>query len=210
MFTGLIEEVGVVRSLFSMTRLGGKKAASLTISAPRMSLELKPGDSVAVNGACQTIVRKDASSFTVECLAETLEKTTLGSFQPGQKVNLERAMQLGGRLDGHLVQGHVSEKGLLVAVENSGANRYLTIRLSDAAAGLVIPEGSIALDGISLTIAAINRNEITVNVIPHTWEHTALQGLKAGGQVNIETDMIGRYIARHSKLFSGGAVYAGY
>lgn len=203
MFTGLIEEVGRVRAFTPLGNTAEKKSARLTLAAPEISGSLKPGDSVALNGVCQTVIFCKSSSFSVECLGETLEKTNLGNLRPGRKVNLERALQWGSRLDGHMVQGHVSERGRLVDLNKRGNNRYIRIALSNAAAGLCIEEGSLAVDGISLTISSIEKNEVELNIIPHSWEKTNLSQLKRGDVVNIETDMVGRYIARLNQ-FRGG------
>ncbi|AHC13940.1 riboflavin synthase [Salinispira pacifica] len=201
MFTGLIEELGVMQSLTSIGSAGGDKAMRLRISAPGIAPELKIGDSVAVNGACQTVTECSSGDFTVECLGETLTKTNLGSLSRGQAVNLERALRMGDRFDGHMVQGHVNETASVVSIEQRGTNRYLKVLLSDQAAAMCIPEGSIAIDGISLTIALLypprsGHQALAVNVIPHTWENTSLKHLSQGSRVNIETDMIGRYVAR--------------
>lgn len=200
MFTGLIEETGRVKTFSPQGSVSGKKAARLTLLAPKISSSLKIGDSVAINGVCQTVVACNSSGFTVECLGETLEKTNLGSLRSGLRVNLERALQWGSRLDGHMVQGHISEQGRLVSVKKMGNNRYIRIALSDSTAGLCIKEGSVAVDGISLTISSIEKNEIILNIIPQSWKESTLADLKPGRRVNIETDMIGRYVARLVKL----------
>ncbi|HEX7072400.1 MAG TPA: riboflavin synthase [Rhodothermales bacterium] len=191
MFTGIIEEVGRVRDVRS---LGG--GIALRIGA-RFAPELRVDQSVAVNGACQTVVAVDGDAFEVVAIEETLRKTNLGSLRPGAAVNLERAMRPGDRLDGHFVQGHVDATGTIVSIEPEATSRLYTIRIPESFAANVIPVGSIALDGVSLTIARLQDAEVTVAIIPYTLEHTTIRDAwKPGTAVNLEFDLIGKYVAR--------------
>lgn len=188
MFTGIIEEVG---RLVSIRDLGGGRRLTLEASfAP----ELRPDQSVAVNGACQTVVAVQGKTFDVVAVEETLRKTTLSSLQAGSPVNLERALQPTGRLDGHFVQGHVDATGVVTSVEAELTNWLYRIRFEDRFAPYVIPVGSIALDGISLTVARLDYNELTVAIIPHTYEHTTISTWQTNTPVNLEFDMIGKYV----------------
>lgn len=191
MFTGIIEEVGeVVR----VDDLGGGKR--LTIRAA-MSGEVRVDESVAVNGACQTVVAHDRRTFSVVAIEETLRKTALGQLRTGTPVNLERAMQLGARLDGHLVQGHVDGLGVITGVEQETSSWRYTVRFPEAFAPYLIPVGSITVDGISLTVARLADHTFTVAIIPHTYEHTNVPTWQVGSRVNLEFDLIGKYVARH-------------
>lgn len=190
MFTGIIEEIGRV---VAVQDLGGGKRLTL---AGRMAPELYIDQSVAVNGACQTVVAVQGNTFDVIAVEETLRKTTLGSFRAGTPVNLERAMQPTGRLDGHFVQGHVDATGTVVRVEAEATSWRYRIRFAEQFAPYVIPVGSIALDGISLTVARLDGNELTVAIIPHTYENTIIPQWQVGGAVNLEFDLIGKYVAR--------------
>lgn len=192
MFTGLIEEIGRVAAVRP-----GSHSAVLTISAD-LADQLRPGDSVAVSGACQTVtaVRPGrTSTFTVEAQAATLEKTTLGSLRPGTPVNLERALAVGDRLDGHFVQGHINGTAPVTALHRNRSNVHLSLTLSPQLLAACRPEGSLTVDGVSLTIAQILSSRITLSIIPHTFTHTTLQNQKPGSQVNIETDILLRRTA---------------
>ncbi len=194
MFTGIIEEVGTLAAVHDLG--GGRR---LTVAA-RMAPELRPDQSVAVNGVCQTVVAVHGDAFDVVAVEETLRKTTFGSFAPGTPVNLERAMRPDARLDGHLVQGHVDATGTVVAVEPQTTGRHYRIRFDAAFAPYVIPVGSIALDGISLTVARLAEDELTVAVIPHTYDLTNVRSWHPGTPVNMEFDLIGKYVARWLSL----------
>ncbi len=191
MFTGIVEEIGIVRSV---TRGGDRArieiASSVAVEGTRL------GDSIAVDGACQTVVALSPASFTVEALAETLRKTTLGSLRAGSRVHLERALSLSARLGGHLVQGHVNGKGTVRELRRAGENVYLSIALSPKLERYCIAEGSIAVDGVSLTICALGPGWVEVNLIPHTAASTLLGEKKRGGEVNIENDPIAKYVER--------------
>ncbi len=191
MFTGLVLEVGRVAGL---SRSAGKVA--IEVEAPKLASGFAIGDSVAIDGVCQTVTHRSEQSFTVEALAETMKKTTLGGLTRGAYVNLEPAVTASTPLGGHFVQGHVNGTGTVLAVEREYENVYMRVELPPDLVRYCVPEGSIAIDGVSLTIARLADAVITVNVIPHTWEHTALRERAAGDAVNLETDIIARYVER--------------
>lgn len=191
MFTGIIEELGVVTRV---TRKGG--GVLLTVRAPNSASELSVDDSISISGVCQTVIDKSATEFTVEAVEETLRKTTLGTLDQGEQVNLELAMRLNDRLGGHLVLGHVDGVGTVVSVEEQASSWLFQIELPKEFLHYVIAVGSIAIDGVSLTIARIEGSRATVSIIPHTFEHTTFRFLKAGMKVNIEFDLVGKYIER--------------
>lgn len=191
MFTGLIQEIGkVVR--FEQFGAGRR----LTISAPGSAAELNVNDSIAVNGCCLTVVAKGDAEFSVEAVEETLKKTTIGMLSTGAPVNLELAMKLDARLGGHLVLGHVDGVGVVKTVKSIESSWLFTIGVPEEFLHYVIPVGSIAIDGVSLTVARILGEDVTVSIIPHTFEKTIFQYLKTGSLVNIEFDLIGKYVER--------------
>lgn len=194
MFTGIIEEVGEVVTV--VERQGGRH---LTIAA-EMAPALRPDVSVAVSGACQTVVDVREAVFSVVAVEETLRKTNFGALAPGARVNLERAMQPTGRLDGHFVQGHVDATGTVLGVEEEGSSWLYRIGFDGRFAPYVIPVGSIAVDGISLTVARLDENVLTVAIIPHTYEHTTVPSWTSGTEVNLEFDLIGKYVVRALEL----------
>ncbi len=198
MFTGIIEEVGKIAAVRDLG--GGRR---LTIEA-RMSPELRPDQSVSVNGVCQTVVAVEAGTFDVVAVEETLRKTTFGSLAAGRPVNLERAMQPTGRLDGHFVQGHVDATGTVTAVEKEQTNWLYRVRFDPQFAPYLIPVGSISLDGISLTIARLDETELTVAIIPHTYENTIINTWQPGTRINLEFDMIGKYVVGGLSRQGGG------
>lgn len=151
-------------------------------------------ESVSVSGACQTVVAQDARTFDVVAIEETLAKTNLGSLKPGAAVNLERAMKIGGRLDGHLVQGHVDATGTVVEAQSLETSWLYTIEFADRFRPYVIPVGSICLDGIGLTVAKLDQGRLTVAIIPHTWENTTVRDWAVGTSLNLEFDMVGKYV----------------
>ncbi|MEM8487536.1 MAG: riboflavin synthase [Bacteroidota bacterium] len=190
MFTGIIEEVG---HLVDVVPFGGGRKLIIRAS---FADQLKPDESVAVNGACQTVVAADASTFEVVAIEETLRKTTFGSFAAGMPVNLERAMPMNGRLDGHFVLGHVDATGTVVSVEQEETNWLMRVSFAPEYEAYIIPVGSVTIDGISLTVARLEGNELTVAIIPHTYTHTNVSTWKPGDAVNLEFDMIGKYVVR--------------
>jgi len=192
MFTGIVEEVGTVARV--ETRGDTRE---ITIRAPGMAPDLGQGDSVAIDGACQTVVRTTADSFLVQSIGTTLSRTVAGHYRVGSRVNLERAMILGSRLDGHLVQGHVDAVGELAAVSESGGFRLMDFGVPSDVWGQTILHGSIAINGISLTVNALREPDgVQIGIIEHTWEHTNLKDLRPGDPVNLEGDLIGKYVGR--------------
>jgi riboflavin synthase len=190
-FTGIIGETGRVAGV---VREGG--GIRLTVEAPSSAAELHVNDSVSVNGACQTVVARTARTFTVQAVEETLSKTTLGEFAPGTEVNLELPVRLNERLGGHLVLGHVDCVGTVAGVEVKESSHMVRISFPAPFAKYVIPVGSIAVDGISLTVASAGENEFAVAVIPHTLSKTTLSHARKGMHVNLEFDVIGKYVER--------------
>ncbi|NOX36969.1 MAG: riboflavin synthase [Calditrichaeota bacterium] len=189
MFTGLVEEVGTIVQLTSIP--GG---IELTISADTVLSDLAIGDSIAVDGVCLTVIRRTENAFTVQAVGETLEKTTFSQLRMGQKVNLERALQVGSRLGGHFVQGHVNATAPITRWQKRGENFYLEIEIPASLRKYVILEGSICIDGISLTVARLEGNRVGINIIPHTASVTNLSHKKVGDLVNVEVDLIAKYI----------------
>jgi len=195
MFTGLIENVG---------RVGGisRTAAGLRIAIQTdMAGDLADGESVSVNGVCLTVSQRDATGFSADIGPETARVTTLGRVQAEQPVNLERAMAANGRFGGHLVQGHVDGIGTIRDVRVEGDARWLKVAFPPELAPFFVPKGSVALDGVSLTVAALGPDDFDVMIIPFTWGHTNLSGLQAGSPVNLECDVVGKYVARAAQLF---------
>jgi riboflavin synthase len=188
-FTGLVEEAGRVAEV-RPTEAG----ARLVIAASGVVEGLGLGDSVAVNGACLTAVEVTGDGFAVDCVAETLRRTTLGSLAPGDRVNLERPMRLGDRLDGHLVQGHVDGVGTVRAVRVEGESAVLEIAPPAPLLRYVVEKGSVAVDGVSLTVAERLPDAFTVALIPHTMAVTTLGGQAAGRPVNLEVDVVAKYV----------------
>lgn len=192
MFTGLVEEIGTMRR---MTRQG--QAMVLTIGASKVLEGVKLGDSIAVNGVCLTVIAFDGSSMTVDVMPETFRKTTLRQLAIGSPINLERAMQAGGRFGGHIVQGHVDGVGTIVS--RKPEDNAIVFRIQPERPELmkyVISHGSITLDGISLTVVHAAEDYFTVSIIPHTLEQTILRHKQPGESVNIECDVLGKYIER--------------
>ena len=192
MFTGLVEQMGEVVS---------REGARLVVS-PRTALTgTDPGSSLAVNGVCLTIAERGRAGLHFDLGPETLDRTALGDLGPGDDVNLERPLSLGGPVGGHLVQGHVDGVGVVTAMMREGETARLRIEWQGAALeALLIPQGSVAVDGVSLTVADLGRRAFEIMVIPHTLSHTTLGRLKAGKRVNLEMDMIGKYVQRFLSL----------
>jgi riboflavin synthase len=188
MFTGLIEAHGTVVSLDA-----GKGQARLALAIPFAS-ELALGDSVAVNGCCLTVAAIDGDHIAFDLLAQTLDVTSLGALASGMVVNLERAMKAGDRFGGHFVQGHVDEVGNIRGIEARGQDHVVDVELPDAIARLCIEKGSLAVDGISLTIASLKGSIATFWITPHTWEHTNLHAAMIGQRVNLEADMLAKHV----------------
>ncbi|MDM7926232.1 MAG: riboflavin synthase [bacterium] len=191
MFTGLVEEIGTVRRI-----LPGRDSVRIRIQAPRLAPELRTGDSVAVDGVCLTLTETQGDDFEATAVSQTLKQSTLGRLRTGERVNLERALALGDRLGGHLVQGHVDGVGSVVSVRPKGDSRMITVRIPAGLMRQVAERGSVALNGVSLTVALLERERITVSVIPHTFENTTLKELAPGSRVNVETDLFAKYAER--------------
>ena len=192
MFSGIIEEVGSIATV--REREGAKE---FQIRCPGIIEGLGPGDSVSVDGACQTVVSVVDDAFTVESIGTTLSRTIMGDYRIGSPVNLERAMLLGERLHGHLVQGHVDGVGEHVSTRKAGDFWLLDFRIPDLVSAVTILHGSIAINGISLTVNALaSANQCQVGIIPFTWEHTNLKVLRPGDKVNLEGDLIGKYVGK--------------
>ncbi len=200
MFTGLIEDVGNVRA---MRR--GSRQARLCVATALPQDEIAMGDSIAVNGVCVTVVEQDSDSFSADVSPETLDCTNLGQLTPGAAVNLERALRLSDRLGGHLVSGHVDDVALVAARRADGNAVRFTFELAPAALRYVAAKGSVAVDGVSLTVNEVGTHSFTVAVIPHSLAQTTLKHLAVGDRVNIETDLLARYVER----LLGGADVSG-
>lgn len=190
MFTGIIETLGTVTSIDD-----GGDSSRLTIRGD-VTDGTNIGDSIAVNGVCLTATSVDGESFTADVMAETLRRSTLGTLSPGDVVNLERAATATTRLGGHLVQGHVDGVGQLTARQPAGAFDEITLALPDEVLRYVVEKGSIAIDGISLTVMAVDGSEIRIGLIPETLQRTTLGRREVGDQVNLEVDVIAKYVER--------------
>ena len=193
MFTGIVEEVG---------RVAARDGARLRVTAGLILPEGSAiGQSVAVNGVCLTVVERGADALGFDLGPETLARSALGDLAPGDRVNLERAMRLDGFVGGHLVQGHVDGVGVITRRDHDGETARVAIQWRDPAlAGLLIPKGSVAVDGVSLTVARLNARDFEIMIIPHTLAATTLGGLARGKRVNLEMDMIGKYVQRMLQL----------
>jgi riboflavin synthase len=190
LFSGIIEELGTVKQITFAAN-----AMELTIGAKQALADLKLGDSIAVNGVCLTVTSFVSDSFTVDIMPETFKSTSLAMLSQGAQVNLERALAVGSRLGGHFVTGHVDATGKIVSLKPCANAVYYQIELTENLLPYCIDRGSIAIDGTSLTIFGIEASTITVSLIPHTVEHSILGQKKVGEIVNIECDMLGKYIA---------------
>ena len=191
MFTGIVEETGAVRAVRR-----GAKSSVLSIQAEQVLSDLKIGDSVAVNGVCLTATSVDASGFTADVMHETLDRSTLGALTPGSRVNLERAMAADGRFGGHIGAGHIDGTGTITKTRQDDNAVWFTIEASPALLRYVVEKGSITIDGISLTVAAVGEGWFSVSIIPHTASLTTLGGKKPGDLVNLENDVIGKYVEK--------------
>ena len=187
MFTGIIEEVGQV------ARIGG---GSLVINCAKVIEDVHLGDSIAVNGVCLTVTHFDKSSFTADVMPETVRRTSLAELKKGSPVNLERALTLASRLGGHIVSGHIDGTGEIVKFADEGNAILMTISAGPELLRYIVEKGSVALDGISLTVAQVTDSDFTVSLIPHTREVTNLGSKKTGSPINIETDVLGKYVEK--------------
>lgn len=191
MFTGLIEEIGEIKRIQPFGN-----ALRLTVLANKILSDLKIDDSVAINGVCQTAIGIGNDSFTVEAVEETLKKTNFSNFRIGQKVNLERAMLPTQRLGGHLVQGHADCVGKVKKITNNLSSFLVEIVYPNQIGKFIVENGSICVEGVSLTIARITAESFTISVIPHTWKVTTFANLKVGLLVNLEVDLLGKYVEK--------------
>jgi len=187
MFTGIIQTTGKVKKV-------GKDR--LTLESEALAGKLVIGCSVAVNGACLTAVSIDDGTFSVDVMPETFQKTNLGLLNAGDLVNLELAMPADGRFEGHMVLGHVEGVGEIKNIQDEGNSKILTIQLPQALSQFIVPKGSVAVEGISLTVIESEGGRFTVGIIPHTWEQTHLHSIQIGDKVNLETDIIAKYLKK--------------
>jgi riboflavin synthase len=197
MFTGLIEDIGTIEALDS-----GAEGARLRI-ATRLAAEISDGDSIAVNGVCLTATAVDATAFETEAMNQTLAVTALDGLGVGDSVNLELAMKASDRLGGHIVQGHADGVGTIASIEDDGFARRLRIELGPQLLRYVVEKGSIALDGVSLTVAALGEEWAEVSLIPETLERTTLGGVGVGKKLNVECDVVAKYVERMVRPFAG-------
>lgn len=191
MFTGIIEETGIIKSIVK-----GTGSATLTIAAAVVLEDVRIGDSIAVNGVCLTVTSYQAGTFKADVMHETLRRSGLGRLTGQSRVNLERAMPANGRFGGHIVSGHIDGTGVVQEVKNDGIAIWYTIGAGADLLRYIVEKGSIAVDGISLTVAEANSRSFRVSVIPHTTQMTTLRDRKSGDTVNLETDCIGKYIEK--------------
>lgn len=199
MFTGIVEERGIVR------RAKSRGVLELEIEAPGIARELKRGDSVAVNGVCLTAVRTGRRRFITEAMQETVALTTVGALRKGRTVNLELAARLGDRIGGHLVQGHVDGMAKAVRLEEDEGSRRIWFEADDELLRYMVPKGSVTLDGVSLTLVEVGRSTFQVAVIPHTLKETTLGALAREGKVNVEVDVLAKYVERLARPDAYGA-----
>ena len=191
MFTGIVEEIGTVRAVRR-----GAHSSVLSIGAVRIQNGLKIGDSVAVNGVCLTVCSKDSGGFTADVMHETLNRSSLGGLGPGSHVNLERAMAANGRFGGHIVSGHIDGTGRIAATRRDDNAVWYTVETPAPLLRYIVEKGSITIDGISLTVAAVEQDRFSVSLIPHTAQVTILGEKGPGDTVNLETDIIGKYVEK--------------
>lgn len=191
MFTGLIETIGTVAKI---DRRG--EGILITINFSSELDALKIGDSISTDGVCLTVTHLHAQGFAAEASAETVRRTTLGNKRPQQKVNLERALRLEDRLGGHLVTGHVDEVGKITRITPEGSSRKITFQVTEKSVRYLVEKGSVTVDGVSLTVNEVKSDRFSVTVIPHTASHTTLGSKRVGDEVNIETDILGKYVEK--------------
>lgn len=191
MFTGIVEEIGTVTRIMQ-----GQNSSILSIRGDRIFEDLRLGDSVAVNGVCLTVSKLAGQSFDADTTSETLARTSLGALRAGSFVNLERAMAANGRFGGHIVTGHVDGTGIISMIRRDGKTVWVTITADNSILKYIVEKGSIAVDGISLTVASTTQNSFSIAVIPHTERSTTLLTKSQGETVNLECDMIGKYVER--------------
>ena len=195
MFTGIVEEIGTVKKVTPVFQ-----GLHFRIAASRVLEDLVPDNSISVSGVCLTATKVGSSFFEATAVEETIKKSTLGEIVSGDKVNLERAMRLSDRMGGHIVQGHVDGMGRVLSFTLNGESRLLEIEISENLSKYTVEKGSIAVDGVSLTIARLQGRRITISLIPHTLSHTTLGYLHIANKVNIEVDFIGKYVERFLQM----------
>lgn len=198
MFTGIIEETGVIRAVQR-----GAKSAVLTVEAKKVLEDVHIGDSIATNGVCLTVTSVRGDCFTADVMNESIRRSSLGDLKPGSRVNLERAMAANGRFGGHIVSGHIDGTGTVVSVRRDDIAVWYTIRTTPQLMRYIVEKGSIAIDGISLTVAAVETDRFSVSVIPHTAQETTLSEKRPGATVNLENDVIGKYVEKLMQKDSG-------
>ena len=191
MFTGLVEELGIIRKISISGHSG-----SITIEASKVLEGTRIGDSIAVNGICLTVTSMASDSFTADIMAETVRRSSLKGAVSGDKVNLERAMAADGRFGGHIVSGHVDGTGTIIGMHREENAVWVTISAEPSIMKFIVEKGSVCLDGISLTVAKVGTTDFSVSVIPHTGEETTLLRKKVGSPINIENDVVGKYVER--------------
>ena len=191
MFTGLIEEIGEIQN-----KIKSAKSAKLRIKAVRILKDVKPGDSISTNGVCLTVTEHTSDSFIVDVMAETMRKSNLHLLSPGDRVNLERALKAGDRMGGHIVSGHIDGMGTIAKYEKEDNAVWVTVTAKPELIKYIIHKGSVSIDGVSLTVAYTDDKIFKVSVIPHTRDLTTLINKNIGDQVNIECDMIGKYVEK--------------
>lgn len=197
MFTGLVEEIGTIQAIKK-----GEKGAKLTIKAKKVLEGVNLGDSICTNGVCLTVTEFSGSSFAVDVMAETMRRSNLSKIKIGDAVNLERALRADGRLGGHIVSGHIDGTGEIVGYEEEDNAVWITIKSDSSILRYIVQKGSIAIDGVSLTVAYVDNQVFKVSIIPHTGEETTLLKKSEGAEVNLECDVIGKYV---EKLLNLGA-----
>lgn len=194
MFTGIVEEIGKVIKL-------EKSGSNLNIIVKaKMTPELKIDQSISHNGVCMTVVSLNDEEYRVTAVKETLEKTNLGKLKPGDLINLERGMKLGDRLDGHIVQGHVDQTATCIAIKEADGSWEFTFEYDPEIGNMTIEKGSITVNGVSLTVVNSQKNKFSVAIIPYTYKHTTFHDLETGDMVNLEFDVIGKYVKRITEL----------
>ena len=191
MFTGIIEERGIVRSL-SLTGSSGR----IGVEAKKVLEGTRIGDSIAVNGVCLTVISLQRDGFTADVMAETVRRSNLGGLHRGERVNLERAMAAGGRFGGHLVSGHIDGTGIIKSCRREENAVWVTVTAGPDLLRLIIEKGSVAIDGVSLTVAALTQTDFSISAIPHTVSETVLKERREGDSVNLETDIIAKYLEK--------------
>ncbi len=191
MFTGIVEEIGIVKAI-----MPGANSIKLSIKANKVLTDTKLGDSIAVNGVCLTVTFLANDYFVADVMPESMRKTNMGLLKIGEKVNLERALTLNSRLGGHIVSGHIDGIAKIIEIQKEDNATRVTIKATDKILKYIISEGSVTLDGVSLTVATLNKDSFTVSLIPHTAEVTTLLNKSIGAVINVENDVIGKYVER--------------